>query len=246
MQDTLSVALFLSMAAAVNQGERMIPRSAKDKEYFPQDWFQSQAARVPGVSIDPQGRNSYPDFWVSRDDLTEGYEVKSLAFAQGRPARTDIDFNSTIPSGMKAGRPVFLLFLLYTDSGANPRPVHSLVVAHADLINCDHELADFHINSSIRQFGSFGDGFIRDRKMYVLPHPLTIYPDGIGRLSLIVPATWGIAATGLRKVHELQREVAQTRLTGYEINLWGGEATSERQPSPRAGETLPFDVFEPD
>jgi hypothetical protein len=68
-----------------------------------------------------QGRNSYPDFWVGDDDQTtpiEGYEIKSLAFAKGKPARRDYDSNSTIPAGRKDGRDVFLVFFLYTGSGA--------------------------------------------------------------------------------------------------------------------------------
>ncbi len=108
--------LFLEMVSAVRRGVPMIPRSANDKEYFAQDWFIDRLKSL-GLPFKQQGRNSYPDFWVGEGER-EGFEIKSLAFASGRPARKDLDFNSTIPSGLKQGHPVFLVFFLYTGTGA--------------------------------------------------------------------------------------------------------------------------------
>jgi hypothetical protein len=222
----------------------MTPRSANDKEYFAQDWF-AQRLDQRGLAYLQQGRNSYPDFWVTRGAVKEGYEIKSLAFTKGKPARKDIDFNSTIPSGRKQGNDVFLVFFLYTGSGANPRTVHSISIAHGDLMNSDHALADEHLNVPIRDFGSYADGFIRNRKMYVLPHPITTDPDGLGSARLIVPADWQITDPRLKKVKTIDRTVAPKTIDSYAIRLRGrGQADVTKVPSPNAGLQLHFDVFE--
>jgi len=68
------------------------------KEYFAQDWFAERLGEA-GLPLHQQGRNSYPDYWVTADPV-EGYEVKSLGLkANGQPARGDLDFNSG-PSGI--------------------------------------------------------------------------------------------------------------------------------------------------
>ena len=174
---THSIEILVTASQAIASGVHMRPRSPNDKEYFPQDWFAERAATL-ALPYAPQGRNSYPDFWVGDQAKppVEGYEIKSLAFAKGKPARRDYDSNSTIPSGRKDGRDIFLVFFLYTGSGANLRPVHSLSIAHTDLINADHDAAAAHVNEGIDGFGSYGDGFIRDRKMYRFQQPYTIDP----------------------------------------------------------------------
>lgn len=238
-----AVELFLEMVAAARRGVPMTPRSASDKEYFAQDWFidRLQALSLP---FEQQGRNSYPDFWVGTAPR-EGFEIKSLAFANGRPARKDIDFNSTIPSGIKQDSAVFLVFFLYTGSGADPRSVHSLSVAHGDLINSDHQLADEHLNVAVKEFGSYADGFIRNRKMYVFPHPITIDPSGLSRHRLIVPSAWKVQDERLKKVGSLTRTVAAEAVDRYTIRLRGrGQAEAVKTPSPDAGKALQFDVFE--
>ena len=227
----------------------MTPRSANDKEYFAQDWFEQrlQAIALPYVQ---QGRNSYPDFIVNGAGVSEGYELKSLEFKAtktGRFAtRKDIDFNSTIPSGFKNNRHIFLVFILYTGRGNNPRLVQSISIAHADLINADHALADEHINVSISNFGSYADGLLRNRKMYVFPHPIRIDSSGLGRQRLIVPQTWNISDSRLRKVHTLPRTIAAQAVDSFTIHLHGrGAATTTHVPYPNAGNQLLFDVFEP-
>lgn len=243
MVDTLAAELFLSMTAAIKSGIAMIPRSKEDKEHFPQDWFSDCAKALPDITLQPSGRNTYPDFWATRGELREGYEIKSLAITKGVPARKDIDFNSSIPSGVKMGHRAYLVFILYTGSGESPRPIHSLALAHADLINADHELAEKHVNHAIHGFGSYGDGFIRDRKMYVLPHPLTIYPAGLGHASLILPTDWGVTHPDLMKVDTIRRQVAPERLRGYSIDLWSATSAATTELAPRAGQTISFDVF---
>ena len=169
---THSVDVYAACARAALEHVPMTPRSANDKEYFPQDWLIDRFEEV-GIPFVQQGRNGYPDFWAGgmSSPPIEGFEVKSLAFANGRPAQKDLDCNSTIPSGRKLDRDIFLAFFLYTGGGANPRPVHSLSIAHVDLVNSDYAVADAHANVAIHRFGSYGDGFIRNRKMYVFPHP---------------------------------------------------------------------------
>jgi hypothetical protein len=126
---TNALEVFVKMVEAVRAGVTMTPRSASDKEYFFQDWFSARLTDL-GLPFEQQGRNSYPDYWTGSTPV-EGFEVKSLRFVNPRPARKDIDFNSTIPSGRKQGRDVFLVFGLYTGSGAK-RP-RRLVTPRADL-----------------------------------------------------------------------------------------------------------------
>jgi hypothetical protein len=240
---THCVNLFLQMADAMTRGIPMIPRSGSDKEFFAQDWFRDRAKSL-GVEVIQQGRNSYPDFWLIGGNLREGYEVKSLAFANGRPARKDIDFNSTIPSGRKQGSDVFLVFFLYTGSGAQHRTVHSLVLAHCDLLNSDHQVADAHINVAIHEFGSYGDGFIRNRKMYVFPHPVTIDPTALGRGRLVVPEDWGLDDPRLRAVGSIERQIAAQAITEYSVDLRGKPPRIHAEPYKNASKKIMFAAFE--
>jgi hypothetical protein len=251
---THAVTLFLEMVGAIRSRVLMKPRSPSDKEYFAQDWFIDRL-RVTPLKFQQQGRNSYPDFWVYDDAVKEGYEIKSLAFVaptpmqaqqglSGKPARKDLDFNSTIPSGRKNNSDTFLVFFLYTGTGAADRAVQTLSVAHGDLINADHGVADKHINIAIKEFGSFGDGFIRNRKMYVFPHPVEIDRTGLGRNRLIVPATWNVTDDRLTRVASISRIVAKQSVGSYTVNLHGGKAKIRRKPYANAGQALAFDVFE--
>jgi hypothetical protein len=222
----------------------MEPRSANDKEYFAQDWFIDRLESL-GLPFVQQGRNSYPDFWVGEGDSREGYEIKSLAYARGKPARKDIDFNSTIPSGLKEGSTVFLVFFLYTGRGNEKRSVHSISLAHGDLINADHELADEHLNVAIHRFGSFADGFIRNRKMYVFPHPITVDNSGLGRNRLIVPSAWRLSDPRIRKVRDIRRTIAPEGIDSYTIRLRGrGQAEVVSLPVDEGGKVYRFSAHE--
>jgi len=244
MHKTNCVKIFLKMVDSVKKEVPMKPRSANDKEYFAQDWFADRLEDA-GVEFQQQGRNSYPDFLLLSPEPQEGYEVKSLALTRGKPARRDIDFNSTIPSGKKDGLDIFLVFFLYTGSRSDLRKVHSFSLAHADLINSDHQVADEHVNVAIHDFGSYGDGFIRNRKMYVFPHPVTIDPHGIGSHRLIVPSDWSLDTPHLRPVATIEREIAAEAIESYTIRLYGrGEAQVNQRPSMEAGTVRRFDVFE--
>jgi len=236
---TNAVEIFVEMAGAAAGGVRMIPRSPGDKEYFPQDWFKDRLEAI-GLPHEQQGRNSYPDFWVNGPSAIEGYEIKSLSASTGRPARKDIDFNSTIPSGRKNGREIFLVFFLYTGSGGNERAVHSISLAHGDLINADHLVADEHLNVAVHEFGSYADGFIRNRKMYVFRHPVAIDPEGFGHQRLVVPHEWEINDLRLKKVKTLERRIAAEVVDCYTIRLYGkGEADVTKRPSSDPGTHFP-------
>jgi hypothetical protein len=240
---TYAFKIFENMAKA-RESTPMQPRSKNDKEYFAQDWFNDRLQDI-GVDFSQQGRNSYPDFIVGAGDNREGYEIKSLRFSKGRPARRDIDFNSTIPSGEKEGSPVFLVFFLYEGAGESPRSVHTISLVHADLINADHAVADDHVNVAIHGFGSYGDGFIRNRKMYVFPHPVTIDPSGLGRARLIVPEGWGTPTPNVQKVGRVTRTQAAKLLEGYRIHLYGRtEPEIHRDANPEAGEVKQFAIYE--
>jgi hypothetical protein len=168
-----------------------------------------------------------------------------LAFANGRPARSDYDSNSTIPSGRKEDRDIFLMFFLYTGTGANPRPVHTLSLAHADLINCDYAVADAHLNPAVHDFGSYGDGFIRNRKMYVFPHPVTLDSSAVGKLRLIVPSEWNISDPGLVRIKQIERKIIDEAVDRYTIKLHGSaDVAVHKVPYADAGTVRRFDVFE--
>ena len=123
--------------------------------------------------------------------------------------------------------------------------MHSISVAHGDLINADHVLADEHLNVAVHDFGSFGDGFIRNRKMYVFPHPITIDKDGLGRNRLIVPSEWNLSDDRLQKVKTIDRVIAQETIDRYTIRLRGrGEAEVVSVSAEDGGKVLRFHVFE--
>ena len=125
----------------------MIPRSKFDKEFFSQDWF---ADRLEDLSLnyELQGRNSYPDFWVmEKEQILEGFEIKSLEFSDN--LRKTVDFNSTIPSGKKSGKNMFLVFFLYVKEGSD-RIVHTINISHMDFVNSNCSWQ--HSNNSISGF----------------------------------------------------------------------------------------------
>ena len=193
---TLAPEIFILLARSILTGQALMPRrSDTDKEYFLQDWFEGLLSEA-GYDLQIQGRNSTPDYLVIRSGVVEGYELKSLANARPNrdparpPCRTDVDFNSSIPCGQfvkkrnhRLPRGVTLvdgtilrsyyLFVLYESYDASQVQGIALVLADGDFLNSDLELAEGHRNVSEGRFGSYGDAFIRTRKMYRFPNPLT-------------------------------------------------------------------------
>lgn|SRR3989338_815233 len=180
--------IFVNLALPMREGKaRMTRRSASDKEYFFQDWIEMQLGGAYGIHR--QGRNSHPDYILTKDGLSVGLEAKSLENRQANrrdpsvaPCRTDVDFNSAIPCGFINFRNqtlrCYYAFALYDTDSSSTLHVNGICVAFVDgnYLNRDFNLAVSHRNVSKGGFGSYGDGFIRTRKMYRFPNPLTYEP----------------------------------------------------------------------
>lgn len=135
----------------------------------------------------------HPDLIVEKDGRRLGLECKSLeasaefvATGKGIPCRTTIDFNSTVPCGQERykgkfqryaflrGQPVRVFYALglYGEVEGEARLL-SILLVDGNYINRDYALHQKHRNISRGGFGSYGDGRIRERKMYIFPNPLT-------------------------------------------------------------------------
>jgi len=146
----------------------------------------------------------HPDLVLEHETTCLGVECKSLeaspqfvATRNGVPCRTTIDFNSTVPCGKEffkgkfsryahlRGQPitVFYALCLYGEVEGEMRLL-SFLMMDGNYINRDHTLHQEHRNISRRGFGSYGDGSIRERKMYLFPNPLTD-PDLVGGVALV-------------------------------------------------------------
>jgi hypothetical protein len=180
-----TVNVFLRLAKPIlTRNAKMKRRSSTDKEYFVQDWIEGQSQGH--FQIHRQGRNSHPDYIITSGDISQGLEVKSLECRQkdtknlgAVPCRTDVDFNSCIPCGLIKFREeklkCYYAFVLYESETKSPLHVNGIAIALVDgnLLNRDFNLAVGHRNVSEGGFGSYGDAFIRTRKMYRFPNPLT-------------------------------------------------------------------------
>lgn len=146
----------------------------------------------------------HPDLVLEREGVPLGIECKSLAASaqfvetgSGVPCRTTIDFNSTVPCGQEnykgkfqpyiplKGKPMRLFYALglYGEIEDENR-VLSFLLVDGNYLNRDYKLHQEHRNISRGGFGSYGDGRIRERKMYIFPNPLTD-EDLVGSVSLI-------------------------------------------------------------
>ncbi len=217
-------------------------RSENDKEYFVQDWFEGLLSAA-GYTMQAQGRNSKPDFLLAQAEIVEGYELKSLANVRPKrdpnrpPCRTDVDFNSSIPCGrfikkhshrLPAGVEVtdgtvlcgYYLFVLYEPRDTLHVEGIALVLTDGDFLNNDLALAEGHRNVSEGHFGSYGDAFIRTRKMYRFPNPLT-EPDFRYRVVFVTPEA-GLEKTGALRF--LATKTKQEVQTGLERVFYAYEA----------------------
>lgn len=182
---TFGPQIFVLLAKAIQTGRAvMTRREPQDKEFFVQDWIEKTLKGA--YIIEQQGRNSHPDYVLKKKEIVEGLEIKSLENARsGRrdtktaPCRTDVDFNSCIPCGkVKVGGNVlrcYYAFVLYEKIPRSTLKVNGVALALADgnFLNRDFDLAVAHTNTSESGFGSYGDAFVRTRKMYRFPNPLT-------------------------------------------------------------------------
>src|SRR5258708_15406036 len=208
---TLCVDVFAASCAAARDGVLIHRASKQDKEFHFQNWF---SERLDGLhcKYDEPARNTYPDFRLV--ELTEGYEVKGLAYP-GREA--NYDSNSQVPTGHHNGRAIYYVFGRYPkDAADDDYPVIDLVVCHGDFLNADHEYV--HKNKNIKGFGSYGDIMIRDRKMYVAPTPFALTSGTTGQQTLILP-TSGVVDDRLVKVGDLARVETKKLVIGYKFDL---------------------------
>lgn len=123
---------------------------------------------------------------IKKGSIAEGLEAKSLENRntgcrdiQIAPCRTDVDFNSCVPCGKVRVRGqalrCYYAFVLYEKIPREVLKVRGIALALVDgnFLNRDFDLAVSHVNTSEGGFGSYGDAFVRTRKMYRFPNPLT-------------------------------------------------------------------------
>lgn len=201
--------------------------SSSDKEFHFQNWVKHRLDETD-MLYEQGGRNSYPDFRMVH--LAEGYEIKGLAY----PGRwINFDSNGQVPTGYHNGRTIYYVFGRYpAKPDGNEYPVTDLVLCHGDFLNADHEYV--HKNRSVRGFGSYGDIFIRDRKMYVVPTPFALASNLAHFFTLILPAS-SAPDDGFELIGELVRTEAAEVVVGYRFDLRTNELMPEKIPNPNAG-----------
>lgn len=173
-------------------------------------------------------------------DHLEGYEVKGLE-NPGRQA--DFDCNSQLATGVHDGRDVYYIFGRYPKKPEGDQfPVLDLVVCHGDFLNAHHEYV--HKNDSFRDFGSYGDILVRDRKMYVAPTPYAL-ADGLAtNCTLIAPQGEEIdGIERLRQVGNLVRIDADRIASKYTFDFSDNTLATELTENPTAGSIRTFVAY---
>jgi hypothetical protein len=147
----------------------------------------------------------HPDFVLEHKGFHLGVECKSLAASPrfvesgaGVPCRTTLDFNSTVPCGQESyrgkferyaalrGQPITTFYALGLYGQVEDEDcMLSFLLVDGNYINRDYTLHRQHRNTSQGGFGSYGDGRIRERKMYIFPNPLTDQ-DLVGSVALVM------------------------------------------------------------
>lgn len=137
----------------------------------------------------------------------------------------DYDANSRVTSGFHNGRTIFYAFGRYpsdlsgyslNNNGEKSYPVIDFIMCHGDFINADRSYV--HRNKNIKEFGSYGDMMIRDRKIYVAPTPFTLTEGTAGLMTLIVPEDY-LSDGRFRKVGELVRTECSRKISGYSFDF---------------------------
>ena len=201
--ETHSVEIFVACCSAVLRSVAMTPRSTNDKEYFPQDWLIDRL-KTSGSRISSRvATATRTSGWAARMAASRGHrgQVARLGAGSTRAQRHRLQQHD--PSGEKLGRDVFLAFFLYTGSGAAGRSTR------LDRARRPHQRRPCGggraQNVAIHEFGSYADGFIRNRKMYVFPHPFALDEGSVGHCRLIVPARWAIQDSAPQAGRRAQR-----------------------------------------
>lgn len=230
--------LFKECVSAIGNGVLIEREGQRDKEFHFQNWFKARLDAM-GEPYDEPGRNTYPDFRCVRH--AEGYEIKGLAYP-GRQA--SYDSNSQVPCGEHNGRQIFHVFGRYPDKpDGNRYPVLDLVICHGSFLNADNSYV--HENKSFRNFGSYGDILIRDRKMYVAPTPLALAEGTAHNRTLIIPAHMK-AGKGLFEISTLVRREAERIVVAYTFDLRSNELHTDLLTNPNAGREHVFKAYRMD
>lgn len=126
------------------------------------DWFEDE---IP-YKIKKFGKNDHPDAVIEGI----GFELKS------KTGNGQIQFNSTIPSGRfkhrsgQEGECYYAITRYVKDR--NFGQLHDFSIVYGDYFNHNYEWANSHINTQETEFGDYGDGVVRYRKMYSFPSPM--------------------------------------------------------------------------
>lgn len=232
---TVVYELFRLFVGARDNNKFIRRESRQDKEFHFQNWVKQRLAET-GFHFEQRGRNTYPDFAMV--ELTEGYEIKGLAY----PGReSTFDSNSQVPTGYHNGRAIYYVFGRYPkDPDGDEYPVTDLVLCHGDFLNADHKYE--HENKSVRGFGSYGDIMIRDRKMYVVPTPFALATDVAHYFTLIVPGE-ATPPAGFEAVGDLVRTEAAELVVAYKFDLRTNDLVPEKIPNPGAGREHHFKAW---
>ena len=126
------------------------------------DWFEDG---LDEFTIQKLGANAHPDLVVNG----VGIELKSLR------TNGQIQFNSTIPcggfrNGQVTGECYYAVARYKTERYYGY--LEDFTICDGDFFNHNRELAFAHLNDKEKEFGDYGDGVCRFRKMYSFPSPL--------------------------------------------------------------------------
>ncbi|MEU9556069.1 hypothetical protein [Streptomyces fumanus] len=229
--------VFLSCYEAMQRGELIHRRNRRDKEFHFQDWVGRRITET-GFAWEVTKRNKYPDYIMT--DHPEGYEVKGLE-TPGR--ELSFDCNSQLATGMHEGRSVYYVFGRYPKKPAADRfPVLDLVICHGDFLNAHRDYA--HKNDSFRDFGSYGDIMVRDRKMYVAPTPYALADGLTSQCTLITPVEEALDGVDhLRQVGRLTRIDADRIAAKYSFDFRDNTLRTELTDNPTAGTVRDFIAY---
>ena len=154
------------------------------------------------------------------------------------------DCNSQIPRGEHNGRQVFYVFGRYPKTpDGNRYPVLDMVICHGSFLNADN--AYVHKNKSFRNFGSYGDILVRDRKMYVAPTPFALAEGTAHHRTLILPAEMDVEE-GVFEITTFTRREAERIAVAYTFDLRSNKLHTALVANPNAGREHVFKVYRAD
>lgn len=226
--------IFAHCSAAVEKGVLIERANRSDKEFHFQDWFGKRLEDLD-INYDPPARNSYPDYRLVASPI--GFELKGLEFPGRVPT---FDCNSQLPAGFHNGRSIYYVFGRYPKSTENKYPVVDLVICHGDLLNAQRDYK--HQNKSFKEFGSYGDIMVRDRKMYVAPTPFGLL-DGLDRQITLIVTEDVPVDNRFRLVGEFERVEANELVTKYTFDFDTNNIAKTLRKNPNAGKRHKFRAY---